>query len=180
MKQYFKDMETNKKIEIILNVDDLRYDICNRYYEELMEQQLEEGQLMLGKDSSKYIDIRDNYDSFYLVLKDWNKFLDNLDKDYLCDEGIKLYDEIYKLYEKYNNEEMYSDRFYNLEEKLENKCKDLLKICEKQLHEYEDYSNEDLKDWLRFEIEENNLFEDLYILDNDINKVYEDITKTYK
>ena len=183
MKRYFKDMETDEKIEIILNVDDLKYKVGDKYYEELMFRQEEEHELMFGKDSYKYIDIRDNYNSFYLVLKDWNKFLDNLDKDYLCNNGLDLYNQIMVLKNEYDNIDMVEneDRYDELEELLEEKCKELLDICEQQLHEYETYNDDDLKDYLSFQLEENNMYEDLYIIDDDKTKVYEDIayTKTY-
>ena len=164
MKKYFKEMSTEEKVNIIMNNDELRRKAEEHYYTDLMEQQAENGELMLGKEHWRYIDVRDNYSSFYLVLKDWNKFLDNLDKDYLSQKGIDLYNEIYKLYEEYNNTDMYSDRFNELEEILEDKCKELLKICEEQLHQYETYTDEDLKEDITFLLEENNFFGNLNIL----------------
>lgn len=183
MKKYFKNMSLEDRIDIIMNINDLKYKVGDMYYEDLMQQQYEEGQLMFGKEHHKYIDIRDNYSSFYLVLKDWNKFLDNLDKDYLCNNGLDLYNQIMVLKNEYDNIDMVEneDRYDELEEELENRCKELLQVCEKQLHEYEDYSDDDLKDYLSFQLEENNMYEDLYIIDDDKTRVYEDISyiKTY-
>lgn len=180
MKKYFKDLDTKTKIEIIMNNEDLKNELENKYYQRNMEMQEEEGKYMFGNESWKYIDIRDNYDSFYLVLKNWHNFLDNLDSDYLCQDGIDLYNEIMLLKNEYENIDVVEEeeKFDNLEEKLESKCKELLKICEEQLHEYEKYNNEDFKDYLEFELEENNILEDYYILDNNYKKVYLDINYT--
>lgn len=183
MKKYFKDMSTEEKVNIIMNNDKLRRKAEEHYYTDLMEQQAEEGELMLGKEHWRYIDVRDNYSSFYLALKDWHTFLDNLDKDYLCNNGLDLYNQIMVLKNEYDNIDIVEneDRFNELEEELENRCKELLQVCEKQLHEYETYTDEDLKEYITFQLEENNVNEDLYIIDDDTSKVYEDIsyTKTY-
>lgn len=182
MKRYFKDIDTNKKIDIILNNNDLREQLEPRFYEDNMEQQEEETELLFGKDWCKWLDIRDNYTSFYLVLKDWYKFINNLDRDYLCTKGIDLYNKIIVLKKEYENTDMVEDedKFNDLEEKLEEYCKELLKICEEQLHEYENFNEDDFKYYLEFHLEENNLFDDCYIIDDDYTKVYQDITKVYE
>ena len=76
---------------------------------------------MLGKEQWHYIDIKDDYNSFFLVLKSWHKFIDNLDKDYLCDKGLQLHSEIIKLKEEYDNIDidLNEERFNKLEEELE-------------------------------------------------------------
>lgn len=182
MKKYFKDLDTKTKINIILNNNDLMELVSQDYYEQNMEQQQEEGELMFGKDSHKYIEIRDNYNSFYLRLLNWCQFIENLDADYLCYKGIDLYSQIMILKNEYDNIDIVEneERFDDLEEELENKCKELLSICENQLHEYEQYNEEDVKCFLEFELEENDLFSDYYIIDDDYSKVYVDITKTFR
>jgi hypothetical protein len=182
MKKYFKDLDTDKKLEIILNNNDLNELVSQDYYEYNMQMQEEEGELMFGKDSHKYIEIRGNYDSFYLRLLNWQKFIENLDKDYLCSKGIDLYNNIIELKKEYESIDISEEeeRFDILEEELEAKCRELLEICENQLHEYEQYNEEDLKEFVRFNLEENDLFSDFYIIDNDYSKVYSDYTKTYK
>lgn len=182
IKKYFKDMSTDEKIDIILNNKDLREAVEQQYYEDLMFQQEEESKLMLGDNWGRYISYRDNYSSFFLVLEDWRKFIDNLDSDYLPTEGIKLYKKINKKIVKLDNLDMYTDKYSDLENEIEMLCKDLLKICEDCLHEYESFTEEDLKEEIRFNLEENYLYEDYYILDNDKSKVYVDIsyTKTYE
>lgn len=189
MKQYLKDMEIEKQVDILFNNEDIRNVLAERYYEDLMWQQQEEGELMLGKDYHKYIDIEDNYNSFFFRLRDRDKFLDNLDKDYLTQEGIDLYDETYKLYEEYNNMSMYDDadeeqeeRYNGLDLKLDDNCEKLLDICENILHGYENYTDEDLKWFINDEIEFNHYGKELYILGDDTSKVYEDVsyTRTYE
>lgn len=177
MKRYFKDLDTETKVKIVMNNEDLFNTICNDVYEHNMEMQLEDGNLMLGEKDNG-IEIRDNYSSFFLILRDWHKFLDNLDKDYLCEDGLILYDKIMKLKEEYENTDMYSDRFNELEDDIENYCKELLRICEKQLHQYENYTKEDVKEYLTFEFDENNLWDNYYIIDNDTSKVYNDVSYT--
>lgn len=183
MKKYFKDLDTETKIKIVMENQNLCDIACNDYYEFSMETQLEEGNLMLGERDNG-IEIRDNYSSFYLILRDWHKFLDNLDSDYLCQDGLDLYNEIVELKEEYENIDIVEneDRFYELQEELDNKCEELLKICERQLHEYENYTIDDVKEWLKFQFEENNLYEDYYIIDDDLSKVYNDVsyTETFK
>lgn len=186
MKKYFKDMSIDEKLDIIMNNEELRNKEGEYYYEDLMFSQEEEGKLMLGKDWYNYIDMRDNYSSFFLILKDWHKFIDNVDKDYLSQEGIDLYDEIIKIYDEWGNMVIYTDedeeKQEQLEEQLEDKCKDLLKICEKCLHQYEDFTEDDLKYQVQFRLEEySEEFDDYYIIDDDTSKVYQDIsyTKTY-
>lgn len=177
MKKYFKDLDTETKVKIVMNNVNLRDKAYNDYYEFSMETQLEEGNLMLGERDNG-IEIRDNYSSFYLILRDWHKFLDKLDSDYLCQDGLDLYNEIVELKEEYENTEMYSDRFNELDEQIDTNCGELLKICEKQLHQYENCTKEDVEEHLRFNFDENNLWENYYIIDDDTSKVYNDVSYT--
>lgn len=185
MKRYFKDMKTEEKFEIITKNEDLRKRLEEQYYEDQMEAQYEEGKLMLGERYNG-VDIKDHYNSFFLVLRDWNKFIDNLDKDYLCTEGLELYDKIIELKKEHDNitlwEEEDEERYNELEEELENKCEELLSICEKQLHEYEKWDEGDFNEYIMFELDNNDIYSDYYIIDNDTSKVYEDVnfTRTYQ
>lgn len=138
-KIYLKDLSKQELYDLCEKNDNFMEQYYERVCEDNMHWQEEEGKNMLGIEHYKYIDIRDNYNSFYLVLKDWTRFIDNLDSDYLCEEGKELYDYIIKKRDVLYNMEQYSNNYDNLEEHLENKCKELLKICEGQLHEYEEY-----------------------------------------
>ena len=181
---YFSDLETEDKLEIVLNNDDIMKDVYEMFYNLRMDQQQEEGELMLGKEHYKYIELHNHYSSFFLTLINWKEFIENLDFQYLCQEGIDLYNEIIELKKEYENIDIVEneDRFNELEDILENKSKDLLEICERQLHDFEDYNNDDITDFLKFEFENNGLYSDYYIIDNDKTKVYEDIsyTKTFE
>jgi len=177
-RKYLKEMELEEQVDIILNNNMLRSDFEELYYSYLMDVQADQGELMLGKNYPG-IDIKDHYSSFFLVLIDWEKFFNNLDSDYLNSDGLKLYADIKNLYNEYINEDMYSEKFGELEIEIEDKCKELLSICENQLHEYEHYSEEDMIEELKYHID-NGDYENYYIIDNDKNVVYEDITKIYK
>lgn len=144
-KEYLKDMETEKRNYIIKLNRKLMEQLQADLYEYEMNTQQEEGELMFGKDSYKYIEIKDHYSSFYLVLKNWRQFIDNLDTDYFSPNGQdELYKKIIEKREKLDNmDDPYSDDFYNLEDEIEKDCKELLKLCENQLHEYEQTPNED-------------------------------------
>lgn len=144
-KLYLKDMETEKRNYLIKLNKKLMYQLQDDLYRYEMDRQLEEGENMFGKDSYKYIEMRDHYSSFYLVLKDWSKFIENLDSDYIAnDDAIKLYNKIIKKRDKlYNMDDPYSDKYYGLDAKIEEDCKNLLKYCENQLHEYEKTPEED-------------------------------------
>lgn len=175
-KIYLKDLSKQELYDLCEKNDNFMEQFYERVYEDNMHWQEEEGKNMLGIEYYKYIDIRDNYNSFYLVLKDWHRFIDNLDSDYLCEEGKELYDYIIKKRDVLYNMDAYSDNYDNLEEHLENKCKELLKICEEQLHEYEEYPEfTDVFDNM-YDCEW--YLEDDYYTDENKEKVYVDIAYT--
>lgn len=143
-KLFINELEEEKRNEIIKKNQKLENRLLQDLYEYNMFLQEEEGREMFGKDSYKYIDIKDHYSSFYLVLKNWNEFIENLNIDYIYnDDAIKLYNEIIKDRDTLYNMDTYSDNFNDLDEKIEEKTKKLLQYCEKQLHEYENIGNID-------------------------------------
>lgn len=141
-KVYINDLENSRRNEIIkLNkklMDLLQHDL----YESNMFLQEIEGREMFGADSYRYIDIRDHYTSFYLVLKDWRKFIDNLDYHYLSVEAAALYNKIIKYIEKLDSMDEDDTKYDALYDTIELDCRDLLKACEDQLHVYEEYPSE--------------------------------------
>lgn len=139
------ELEEEKRNELIKKNKKLIDRLQSDLYEYEMFIQQEEGELMLGKDKYKYININDHYSSFYLTLKDWHKFIENVNNEYFSsDEQTKLYNEIIKEQKELDNiEDPYSDEFNDLENEIEEKCKKLLKLCEDQLHVYEEYPTED-------------------------------------
>lgn len=142
-KVFINELETEERNKLIKNNKKLIEILQNDLYECNMFMQEEEGREMFGTDSHRYIDIRNHYSSFYLVLKDWRGFMDNLDSDYLSPEAITLYNKIKKYIERLNSLDENDTKYETLYNIIELECIDLLKHCEKQLHQYEDYPAED-------------------------------------
>ena len=184
MKRYLKDLDIKTRIDIIMNNSELSEKVFEMFYDNNMDQQEEESKLMFGEKQWKNIEIHDHYNSFFLTLINWYNFICNLDKDYLCQKGIDLYNEILPLKVEYENITLDTveeeNRYSELEDILEEKCKELLSICEEQLHEYEHYTDQDIKEYLEFQLEENDLFSNYYIINNDYTKVYYDYIKVYE
>lgn len=143
-KVYINELETEKRNYLIKSNKKLIEMLQDDLYEYNMNSQEEEGRELLGKNWHKYIEIKDNYNSFYLILKNWSKFIDNLDTEYLAkDTAITLYKDIKNKQTKLYNMNYYDDDFDELDEEIENDCQKLLKYCEDQLHEYETLPSED-------------------------------------
>ena len=159
-KIYLKYMEDKEKYALIKKNKILMEMLQRDLYDVYMFDQMTTGEYMLGKDVSSYIDIKDHYSTFFLVLKDWKKFINNLDKDYLSNDALNLYNIIIKKRDKLYNMEQFTDKYNKLEEEIENNCKELLKLCESFLHEYESYPDED--DAIRY-AEEMERLNDYYI-----------------
>lgn len=173
-KIYLKDLSIEDLKELCKNNDSFMEQFYQDLYDRNMDLQCEEGILMFGKDWHTYINMIDNYNSFYLRLKDWRMFIENLDGDYLCQQGIDLYNNI--INDKTTLDKMDEDNelYDNLEEHLENMCKLLLEICEKQLHEYEDYPMfDDVFDYMY----DNELYLEYYT-DENKQKIYVDVSYT--
>ena len=144
MKKYINELEAEERNKIIKMNKKLIDQLLSNLYEYEMNCQYEEGRSLLGENSYKYIDIRDHYSSFFLVLKDWEKMIDNIDPDYIAaDEARKLYNYIKNKKNVLYNMDCYSLNYERLEEHLESKSKELLKQLEEQLHEYEEAPEED-------------------------------------
>ena len=143
-KIFINELDTEKRNNLIKNNTILINQLQDDLYETQMFQQQTEAEELLGKESYKYIDIRDNYNSFFLVLKDWEKMIQNINKDYIAtDEARKLYNYIQDKKEILYTMAYYSKNYERLEEHLENKSEELLKMLEEQLHEYEELPDED-------------------------------------
>lgn len=142
-KIFINDLDTEKRNELIKKNDKLIKQLQEYLYEEQMFWQLDTTENCLGKDYHKYLEYHDHYSSFYFTIKDWRKFIDNVGSDYLTDKGLEIYKEIIEESKKLDELEEYSDTYYELEEKLEKKCKIILDDLEELLHSYEEYPNED-------------------------------------
>ena len=186
MKKYFNKLNQEEIRKVLEKNEKLFDELSQHLYEDKMYWQKEDSENMLGKNWHKYIDYYDNYSSFYLSLKNWEMFINNLDRDYLTTEGTELYDYIMNKKNILDNMEWGTDNYYNLEEHLEKKSHELLDICESMLHEYENYPDfEECYNYLLGTTYDDTL-ENCYIIIDDKGStdyiLYEDIayTKSYE
>lgn len=184
MKKYFKDLN-QEEIRKVLEKNELLFDELSQHiYEDKMYCQEKEADHMFGEKWGSYIYFGDHYSSFYLRIKDWKEFINNLDKDYLTQEGIDLYNYIQDKKEIFNNMELYSENYYNLDDHLYKKSQELLEICENILHDYERYP--DFDECYDYIVNNLDLYEDCYIKIDKKGKtdhiLYKDIsyTKSYE
>ena len=175
-KIYLKNLTYKKLKKLCLGNKDFINYYGERLYEDNICCQGETGKAMFGENYHEYITIRDNYNSFYLILKNWRKFIQNIDKDYLPVETKKLYNYIIDKKEILDNMYCYSEKFDHLEYHLEKKCEELLDLCEAELHEYEKYpSDEEVFDSIyNYEW----YLEEEYYTDSERKKIYNDISYT--
>lgn len=177
-KVYLKDIKDNEELlkKIFNNNEKLKEDCYKDTYELSMDNQLEFGQLCMGKDYYNYIDIKDNYSSFFLVLKNSAKFIENINKDYLSVEELELYNKAQELLNKRNNEED-TDKYYEFDNDLDYVAEELLKMIEKDLHTYENIDDEQVQENFIFNLQNNMVYEDLYYYEeDDTYNLYEDIS----
>lgn len=161
MKKYFNELNQEEIRKVLEKNETLFDELSRQLYEDKMYCQENEADYMFGEKWGKYIDYNNHYSSFYLSLKDWEEFIDNLDKDYIPQEGIDLYNYIQNKKAVLNNMELSTDNYYNLEEHLEKKSQELLDICENMLHSYENYPNfEEVYDYI---LDNLYLYENCYI-----------------
>lgn len=186
MKKYFNELN-QEEIRKVLEKNEKLFDELSQYlYEDKMYWQEEDADNMFGKNWNRYIDYNDNYSSFYLRVIDWEEFINNLNRDYLTQEGIDLYNYIQDKKEVLDNMEWGTDNYYNLEEHLEKKSQELLDICESMLHEYENYPDfEECYNYLLDTLYDDTLENCYIIIDNKGSTdyiLYEDIayTKSYE
>lgn len=142
-KIFLNEMETERRNELIKNNKKLIERLQNDLYNTNMERQGIDAEYILGKNWHNYIEYHDNYNSFFLTVKDWRKLIDNIDINYLSDESIKLYHEIIENITIMEKEDTDSEKYHELDEKNEEKTKIILKDVEDLLHDYEEYPEED-------------------------------------
>jgi hypothetical protein len=178
-KKYLKDMDEEELKKLFENIEEFKkniYDIC---YQNNMDYQEELGNIFFGDKWNRYIDIFDHYTSFFLRIKNAIEFFENLgveNSDYLntkdATEYKVLYKEAKKHYNNFNKCNYASNNYYKNEELLENTCKQILRILEEELHKLENITKEEAKDTFLFEVLENEMYYDCYILNNDYTKVF--------
>lgn len=160
MKRFLKELN-KEEFKKVLEKNSLLYEkVVQNLYENNMFYQNEEYENLNIKN---YVEMRNYYNTFYLKLKDdIIGFYENISTDYLCNDGIKIYNSAkiyYKRLQNTKNDDIYCKNFDLLEEKM----KDLLKIIEKQLQEYENVNEDDIF----YELYENiEYYEDIYVNDD--------------
>jgi hypothetical protein len=169
-------MTLSKIKNIIKNNRDFMTNAYTNYSLLQNEIQRQDTDLILGVDWHKYIDVRDHYNTFYLVLKDYEKFIQNLDTHFLDVHDMQLYNGIIGGIEERDAMEYLSEEWLVKNERLELESKELLHSIEVYLHEYEDYDDDDV---IKYVID-NKLYYHYYILDNDESVLYYDTVKSYR
>ena len=168
-----KDIEAEELKEILFKNEKMIEKLTSFIIGDKMDQQEEYSNLLFGVDWYRYIEYKDNYNSFFLRLKNWEKFIENLGVDYLNEKGTKKHAEILKDIKKYEDEEDEDKKaeFYGI---IENECENLLEICENMLHEFEEYPTNDeiLEYFIYNEID----FVDYYV--NEANIICLDVAYT--
>lgn len=142
-KIYINNLDTEKRNYIIKLNSKLMKQLQEDLYDAQMYQQLDCFECMLDKTGQDALKYHDHYSSFYYTLKDWRKFIEGLDKEYLSTETLDIYDKIIDKIKELDEMDPYSDEYYNLDAELEEESKIVLKDVEDLLHSYEDYPSED-------------------------------------
>lgn len=182
-KYYIKDLKENELQKVFENNEKIQQEAFNDAYESNMQYQLELGKIFFGDNSYSYLEIKDYYSSFYLKIKDPIRLFENLslsNSDYLNEIDSKTYIDLYKKAQKYynyfNNCSYSSDNYWKNIELLENTLEKIIDILEKELHKLEDVTKEDALENFIFNVQENYLLEDAYILNKKDFIVYEKIS----
>lgn len=142
-KIYINDLETEKRNKLIKNNKKLIERLQNDLYDNNMELQRIDSKDIIGKNWEKYIKYHNNYDSFFLTVKNWREFYQNIDYSYLSDEANKKADKITTNIDKMDSLEYYNDDYHKLDEECEKLTKEILQEIEDILHAYEEYPSED-------------------------------------
>ena len=174
-KIYLKELKEEELREIIINNEEFLDMYKNRLYEDKIEMQWQDCKCILGTNYYNYIDVIDRYSSFYMRIRDYIEFIDNLDKDYLSADVFDSYELAIKTKEKLFME-VNEDKQEELECELEELCNTLLADIEKLLHSYKEYPSDNET----YEFIVNNCYYEDYYTDSEKKIIYEDIVKVYK
>lgn len=142
-KIFINELETEKRNELIKKNSKLINKLQAYLYDSNMEMQYIDSQNIMNDEALRSIEYHDNYNSFFYTLKDWRKFITNIEPDYLSEEARKTADIIYKKIDILDGMDPWSNNYYNLDAWLEKQTKKVLKDIEDYLHSYEEYPEED-------------------------------------
>lgn len=142
-KIFINDLETEKRNELIKKNKKLLYLLYDDFKDMLYFQQEEASYLSMGKNWHNYVEYHEHYTSFFLTIKNWRDFIDNVDGDYLSTDALKLYNEIIKndiiLLDKCEDD----DKRDEIEETIEQKAKIILKDIEDYLKTFDELPDDD-------------------------------------
>lgn len=142
-KIFINELETEKRNELIKKNSKLINKLQADLYDSNMEMQYIDSKNIMDDEALRSIEYHDNYSSFFYTLKDWRRFITNIEPDYLSEEGRKTADIIYNKIDVLDSMDPYSDNYYNLDEWLFKQTEKVLKDIEDYLHSYEEYPEED-------------------------------------
>lgn len=172
-KTYLKDMQEAEAWELAFNNREYMAELYEELAQVRGDQQSDEAGLILGSDWPRYIDYHDHYNSFYLRVKDPAEMIRNINKEYLTEAQAERFEKAKSLLDKYENEED-PEKLNSWYDQLEIQAKGLLADIEESLHEYENITDDDIKEEFIINLEDN---EDYTIGDKNI---YRDYTKCFK
>lgn len=142
-KIFINELETEKRNELIKKNSKLINKLQADLYDSNMEMQYIDSKNIMNDDALRSIEYHDHYSSFFYTLKDWKRFIINIEPDYLSEEARKTANIIYKKIDVLDSMDPYSDNYYNLDKWLFKQTETVLKDIEDYLHGYEEYPEED-------------------------------------
>jgi hypothetical protein len=151
--------------------------VYNDAYEVAMDQQYyDEVNLNI-----KGLEFKNHYNSWFFRLKDLKEFIYSLEEVQkitmiLDDENEKLFKKVYEAFERFNCMNWNNKNYDILETWLENKANYFINLIEDWLKWYE--SDEYIETMIYDEFTSSR-YEEYYILNNDISKIYYDKTLCY-
>lgn len=192
-KIYLKDLTDEKVLALFKGNNDLKQIVFNDMIDNNNFWQNERFEEFFSRNCNScgviYID---NYSSFYLKINDYNKFFNTFNEN-----NLDYLDEVAREYYKYmiDNKDCYNMLIggYDEEEivallgkelnmtieEYESNCDKLLDEMEKELHTFEESpTTDDVVDYFQNSGMYEDLLEKLYITDESVNIIYEDINYT--
>lgn len=142
-KIFINELETEKRNKLIKKNKKLIELLQDNLYQSQLDCQYIDSKNIMNDEALKAIEYHDHYTSFFYTLKDWRKFIINIDTNYLSEEAKEIAKKIYKKIDVLDEMDYYSEKYEQLEEWMEQKTEEVLNDIETYLHEYEEYPEED-------------------------------------
>lgn len=174
-KYYLKDLKDKELIKVFDNNKKIQSQALENLLENNMFLQSEQYELLNIKQNINYYD---NYNSFYLRIKDPIKFYEDIETLQLTEKQLEIYNSISIYYKRYINaktEKTQNKNYIIIEEKTE----ELLEYIEAYLHDFEDFDNIDIIDQFINDVA-CGVYDNCYILNKKDFIAYEDIKYTKK